>query len=68
MYMQGSVSASQDEIAWVLTSYIAAVRVRGCSRGMSASPPKATWTPLLRLRAAHYHTVAHERRCAPQQR
>ena len=25
-YMQGSVSASQDEIAWVLTSYIVAGR------------------------------------------
>ena len=25
-YIQGSVSASQDQIAWVLTSYIAAIR------------------------------------------
>src|SRR5579875_4191353 len=26
-YVQGSVSASQDEIAWVLTSYIAAAAI-----------------------------------------
>src|SRR6201985_3282784 len=26
-YMQGSVSASQDEIAWVLTSYIVAAAI-----------------------------------------
>jgi len=31
--------------------------------------PVASWgAPLLRLRAAHYHAVAEERRCASQQK
>src|SRR6201981_2847138 len=36
-YMQGSVSASQDEIAWVLTSYIAAAAIMTPPTGFFAS-------------------------------
>ncbi len=36
-YMQGSVSASQDEIAWVLTSYIAAAAIMTPPTGFLAS-------------------------------
>ena len=33
-YMQGSMSASSDEITWVLTSYITAAAGQGRSHGM----------------------------------
>src|SRR5215471_18644581 len=36
-YMQGSVSASQDQIAWVLTSYIAAAAIMTPPTGYLAS-------------------------------
>jgi DHA2 family multidrug resistance protein len=36
-YMQGSVSASQDEIAWVLTSYIAAAAIMTPPTGFLAN-------------------------------
>src|ERR1700754_1048284 len=36
-YMQGSVSASQDEIAWVLTSYIVAAAIMTPARGYLTS-------------------------------
>jgi DHA2 family multidrug resistance protein len=36
-YMQGSVSASQDEIAWVLTSYIVAAAIMTPASGFLAS-------------------------------
>ncbi|HLI20992.1 MAG TPA: DHA2 family efflux MFS transporter permease subunit [Stellaceae bacterium] len=36
-YMQGSVAASQDEIAWVLTSYIAAAAIMTPPTGFFAS-------------------------------
>src|SRR5579863_8872847 len=36
-YMQGSVSASQDEIAWVLTSYIAAAAIMTPPTGFFAN-------------------------------
>lgn len=36
-YMQGSVSASQDQIAWVLTSYIAAAAIMTPPTGFLAS-------------------------------
>jgi DHA2 family multidrug resistance protein len=35
-YMQGSVSASQDEIAWVLTSYIVAAAIMTPPTGFRA--------------------------------
>src|SRR3984885_7485893 len=35
-YMQGSVSASQDEIAWVLTSYIVAAAIMTPTTGYLA--------------------------------
>ena len=40
-YMQGSVAASQDEIEWVLTSYIAVAAIIECSatRRFAADAP-----------------------------
>ena len=48
-YMQGSVSASQDQIAWVLTSYIVAAAIMTPPTGFLAGAVRAQ-APVPRLR------------------